>query len=692
MAAISIVCRFSFSLILFLSIYSKIVSAIYLSASPDGKQYICNSSFSPYSLFLNRSSFQEAQDKCQLFGKGLAVLDTPNDLLQIAFLMYECSLLAGESVSAAWMNSAQEKLLSGQNSPCLAVDARGGVIAGSPSLCALNMNMPVVCKQSPLSEASKNFNIGKEKSNRFLQSLKGLNESAAFSKIIALAELEQPPHHRGYDDNIPSSSNSYDSSTFSRAEHGNENGAEGDPFENRQASSQDFFAQSSHFPSRTIPEVVNIDSGEEIQWTTPTPTCSPGGSSCESCLPIPNLQVAPFHLLGFKLIQTKLPYDQADCACRQLGMHLATPNFVTQWLAALVLYQGALMSKPLAWINSPASQGSCLALRASQLLWNGPHIEAHDCFDSLPVLCQGSIFLQWGEVLDSIQMMDKVARFIPGMEKMPQMCPLMKEMITSLGEISNIPEMDQLLDLLFNSFKFPAAAYSSDLLDTTTSHSTERMEIQNGATEKITLRKSSPNSKQIFKSPLNNPMVPAVHPRKDNPDDREALAEALERPIRDMLTSQFGPQVASQITSQMASIVAGMLDQKPRPNHQSVAGLLSSLFPGTTGPVQRPINLAEQARAQIVGSVDNLYIIETSFKSPEAACKTLSLELGAYSISNIDRIAKWSRENGVITGFVDEKGLSHTVFPNGAIYHQLTKFAKSSNTHAVCQLPKFYAV
>ena len=306
-----------------------------------GDQLVCSSDVSPFSIFLGRATYREARDKCKSLGRKLAILDSPKDLLQIAYLMYECSFLAGESINTVWISNDQTKSLQDYQSICKAVDARGGVMAGSPSLCSLNMTMYAVCKLE-----SDNFSSEGSESEGEFDSTEAseFNEPKAIAEFLAAAQQEHHNYHQHiYDDNMPSSSNSYDSSTFSRAEPDFEDLINEDSsFENKQNQRQ----------TKTIPDLLNVEEKEE--WTTPTPTCQPSSTdgSCTTCTPIPDLIVAPFSILGFKLIQTKLPYSQANCACNQLGMHIALPNFITQWLAALVIYQGAFMSRSIAWIDS----------------------------------------------------------------------------------------------------------------------------------------------------------------------------------------------------------------------------------------------------------------------------------------------------------------------------------------------------
>ena len=400
-------------------------------------------------------------------------------------------------------------------------------------------------------------------------------------------------------------------------------------------------------------------------------------------------------------------------------------------------------------------------MRASQLVWNGPRIESHNCDDRLPILCQGPVFANWDDILDTLQMLDKVIRFMPGMDQMPQMCPFLREIISSLKPIQNLPDMDQILDMMFDSSLIAPSMPSSDSLIPSSSSSEAMSNSQsddtgrssaatkdgsptdnkrqlgssmakdlnrNGQSREILailpkknqpinpnvnkddilpiaklgpkpmpsplkrensglpLRPSTPLPKnQIIASGLNHRQSGA-NPKQNSTRGHEGIVEAIEGPIRDILSIQLGPQFASQITSQLASILAGLLNPNTRPHSPIIpSSLLSSLIPSSM-PIPLPIHLSEHSKPLIIGSIDSLRIVKAVSMPPASACSSLSLELGSYSDSNMMLISEWTEKNKSMATFIEKSGNTHTILPNGSIYHRLLRLSKHSFENVVCQV------
>jgi hypothetical protein len=660
-----------------------------ISSENNGKYSLCKSDISAYSIALNRTNYQEAEKSCKAFGKSLAVLDGVNDLLHVAHLMYECAIAAGETLSTAWVMPKQLSLQVNEDSVCMAVDSLGGLISGSPALCGLNMNIHVLCKSDPPSEVpsetegestipSSEEVASSETSEGVSRPLKieKFTEPMAISKIIS--EFQKDRYRKNQ-------------------------------------------------PTKIQKGIVNINQdSEDMSTSTPTPPCNPwdSSSSCETCVPIPGLEVSPFHLLGFKLITTRMPYEFAECACKQMGMRLAYPNFITQWIAAYVIRYGTFGSRPLAWIDSMPSQGQqqgCLAMRASLLQWNGPRIEAHYCFESLPVLCQGPIFANWNDIFDTLQMMDRLSRFLPGMEMMPPFFPLVREIMSTLGPLPNIPNLDQVLEMIFGGLASSSSSSSSSFSSSSSSSSSYSMngssssQFMSGssASGSSLMNESSSSSGMMKNTKESQKSIPPVavkvnnvqvnskiappSPRSSSPQKRTGsndspsgimgIAQAIQGPLQSLLSNQLGSQVASQVVSQVASVVAGSLIPTGVPS-QAISSLLSSLIPAGSMGLPVPIRLAEDSKPAIAAAVDILRIVSTESQTPSKACAALGFELGSYSKDNLVKVAEWAKSTKSGATFLDEQGFSHLVLPNGAVYHQLIKLARQSSTHAVCQVAK----
>lgn len=117
----------------------------------------------------------------------------------------------------------------------------------------------------------------------------------------------------------------------------------------------------------------------------------------------------PLSLLGYKVIAEPMPYVEAECACRALGMTMADASFISFWPAAFLTHHcaGSTMSASMAWIRSepdcklchkPAPKNGCMVMRAQKLELMGPHVEPQPCNRMLPVVCQGPVLAGWSEL------------------------------------------------------------------------------------------------------------------------------------------------------------------------------------------------------------------------------------------------------------------------------------------------------
>lgn len=123
---------------------------------------LCSVPGNPYSVTLNTSSASEAASNCANNQLALATLSSSLDLIRLSSLLFECSLLTGQPLDAAWINPEQSfvhpNVLGGKND-CLAVDARGGLMAGTPHLCKHPFRYAAIC-QPPASHGTINSNSG----------------------------------------------------------------------------------------------------------------------------------------------------------------------------------------------------------------------------------------------------------------------------------------------------------------------------------------------------------------------------------------------------------------------------------------------------------------------------------------------------------------------------------------------------
>lgn len=150
-------------------------------------------------------------------------------------------------------------------------------------------------------------------------------------------------------------------------------------------------------------------------------------------------------------------------------MRLASVNFVTHWLAALVIYQGSYSRSSLAWIDSHPAMGhqkGCIALRAASLSLTGPRVEAQHCMDRLPALCQGPLMSSWHDVIDVLQNLENLFRFLPGVENFQPIMPLLQNNIQDLAQAApfpRLPDMEALLDgLHLKSANNPATVIAQE--------------------------------------------------------------------------------------------------------------------------------------------------------------------------------------------------------------------------------------
>ena len=397
----------------------------------------------PFVLALNSTRAPISPNNCYDHQRLPATLSSPAQLVQLAALLYECAVLTQQPLHYAWINRQQAALQPFLPYPCdcLAVNAFGNIFAGTPQLCNSPASFPAICMKEKYSLPQPITSTPSSTPSPTPSCKISTTSTAARPIQLSRPSQEQP--------SPPLSSGELDSDFVRQLD---ELFIPSWPNGNPQKLLISASVDSSSSPSSNVisSSVINVDGSSDYSLTTPTPTTISSTTLSSSTSIAPTYRFAHFHILGYKLITNQLSYSDGDAACESLGMRMASINFVTHWLAALVIYQGSF-SRSLAWINShPAigKQQGCIAMRAAQLSLTGARIQAHDCQARLPVLCQGPVVGSWQDVLDAIRSLENMARFIPGMEALPPVSPFFENVLGSLNQTMPFPRLPDMETLL----------------------------------------------------------------------------------------------------------------------------------------------------------------------------------------------------------------------------------------------------
>lgn len=152
------------------------------------------------------------------------------------------------------------------------------------------------------------------------------------------------------------------------------------------------------------------------------------------------LPMCPMTIFGFKVITTRLTYQEGVCACRAVGMTIADSSVLSFWPAA-VLTHHCTAACSMAWIESEDHSG-CIAMKAVNLKLLGPKIVSQPCNKLLPVVCAGPILDSWDDLAPIMSLMNlekfgNVLRSLYPLPRLPSVLEIarMAPILKSTGNI-----------------------------------------------------------------------------------------------------------------------------------------------------------------------------------------------------------------------------------------------------------------